>query len=683
MFKIILGTIALILLALQFGCAVKAGPIYHKGGREYGRIKGIWGSTFWNYYERGLSYAEGEFWTEAIHDFQQAIRLKNQDQRRVRTYGLHILDDYFPHREMGIVYYAMGDYQKAIQELSLSLKYYPSAKAKYYLNRSRQAYLQQRGQDKACPQILFTSHRDQQLVSGFEALIEGRASDDCFVEKIMINGIPYLCELAQPEIPFSATVDLEPGVNEIKVVAKDLLGKETVASLHLIADRQAPLLYVEDLRIMPAAGNDGRYPGGEIQIEGQIKDVAGVRSFQIDQKEVPLHGAEGRFLFRSPLIESRSFLPFTAEDRLGNRVEGQIGIETDQQKEYTFLPRLVRVASLRLAGVGSFSQQGESRDLQPPTIRIDSPKGDLVVDWESVFVCGEVQDTGGIRDILINHESVMAGEGKRIYFNHILKLPQGKTTITIQAIDRAGNEKTKSITIERKINPVRQIGARMSLAIIPFTQYGKNEPGGGNLVTDFLIKAFADQERFFVVDRQRIDQVLRRLKKDDPENPEISPREFGTMVCAETILAGHVYESKGFVEIAARLIDTETSVILDCQDVYGPEDSESLKTLLEGLALKFKHSFPLVEGMIVEKEGQSIFVNLGKEKNIKEFTKFIVFRDGRPLIDPLTKKVLEYRPDILGEAKIVKVFEQTSQADLRIKDQQKDTVRVKDRVITK
>ena len=336
-------------LVLPLGCAVKPGPVFVKGEKEYGRIEGIWGGNFWNYYERGLSYADGEFWQFAIDDFQHASRLKSEDQRRVRTYGVHILDDYFPHREMGIAYYATADYQKAIQELSLSLKYYPSAKAKYYLNRAREAYLRHAPpQEAAAPRILITSHRDQQVVGGFEAAIEGMAQAEHFVEKVTVNGNPCLCELAQKSMPFKATLPLQQGSNEIRVAATDLLGKESVAHIRIIADRQAPVLCIDDLRIVqinndhtgsnsPAIGNY-RHVGHntstahdtvrEIQLEGSVDDLCGVKIFQIDHQTVPLEGEKsGRFHFRKLLPEPVEALSFVAEDHMGNRVEGRIGLE--------------------------------------------------------------------------------------------------------------------------------------------------------------------------------------------------------------------------------------------------------------------------------------------------------------------------------------------------------------------
>ena len=38
-----------------------------------------------HYYERGISYAAGKFWDEAMADFQAALAQYHQDERRART----------------------------------------------------------------------------------------------------------------------------------------------------------------------------------------------------------------------------------------------------------------------------------------------------------------------------------------------------------------------------------------------------------------------------------------------------------------------------------------------------------------------------------------------------------------------------------------------------------------------
>ena len=110
--KFLSGYILLSLLWVPYfiGCAQQpADTGFVKDGKQYGIVKsGTFRHRWWNYFERGLSYADGGFYPDAIADFKEAVRQREKDQRRARTYGMHFID-YFPHRELGIVYYFSGN----------------------------------------------------------------------------------------------------------------------------------------------------------------------------------------------------------------------------------------------------------------------------------------------------------------------------------------------------------------------------------------------------------------------------------------------------------------------------------------------------------------------------------------------------------------------------------------------
>ncbi|ETX02160.1 MAG: hypothetical protein ETSY1_04525 [Candidatus Entotheonella factor] len=94
-------------LVLFSSCSMDTGPVYTKDGQRYGLTGDqVWRGQWWQYYERALSYAEGEYWDDAIADLKQAVgtRLGQKDQRRANTYGLHFVENYFPHRELGVIY---------------------------------------------------------------------------------------------------------------------------------------------------------------------------------------------------------------------------------------------------------------------------------------------------------------------------------------------------------------------------------------------------------------------------------------------------------------------------------------------------------------------------------------------------------------------------------------------------
>ncbi len=92
------------------------------------------GGEWFREYEEGLEAMEVQDWSKAIRHFQEAIKGNDSDNEHVRTYGMHFIE-YFPHRELGICYYNMGDQTGALRELQLSIQQEPSARAQEYLKQ--------------------------------------------------------------------------------------------------------------------------------------------------------------------------------------------------------------------------------------------------------------------------------------------------------------------------------------------------------------------------------------------------------------------------------------------------------------------------------------------------------------------------------------------------------------------
>ncbi|KPA18248.1 hypothetical protein MHK_001532, partial [Candidatus Magnetomorum sp. HK-1] len=115
--KLVLGCIVLLCACCM---TPKRPPMIGSDGQKYGIVEGLFQNRWWNYYERGQSFTGGALTyyldeptdlAKTMHylkiaeaDFADAISLRSKDQFRARTYGMHFLD-YFPHRELGIVYY--------------------------------------------------------------------------------------------------------------------------------------------------------------------------------------------------------------------------------------------------------------------------------------------------------------------------------------------------------------------------------------------------------------------------------------------------------------------------------------------------------------------------------------------------------------------------------------------------
>lgn len=90
------------------------------------------GGKFYNYYEEGLAYMKRGDWDRAIEEFKAAVSLEFKDRPNVRTYGMHFIE-YFPHREMGICYYNLGDTENAAKQLQISQAFSPSKRTSEFL----------------------------------------------------------------------------------------------------------------------------------------------------------------------------------------------------------------------------------------------------------------------------------------------------------------------------------------------------------------------------------------------------------------------------------------------------------------------------------------------------------------------------------------------------------------------
>jgi len=92
------------------------------------------GGQPWNYYEDGQKLMNQGKWDRAIDEFKAAVSLDFKDRKNLRTYGMNFVE-YFPHREMGICFYNLGDMINARRELDLSNAYIGTGRARDYLDK--------------------------------------------------------------------------------------------------------------------------------------------------------------------------------------------------------------------------------------------------------------------------------------------------------------------------------------------------------------------------------------------------------------------------------------------------------------------------------------------------------------------------------------------------------------------
>ncbi|MBI2429756.1 MAG: hypothetical protein HYV29_13370 [Ignavibacteriales bacterium] len=88
-------------------------------------------NKFYNFYTAGLEYMEKQDWQRAIQEFKSAISLEFEDAQRKRTYGTRFIE-YYPHREIAISHYMLGESDIAKKELELSMAYRSTDRAEEY-----------------------------------------------------------------------------------------------------------------------------------------------------------------------------------------------------------------------------------------------------------------------------------------------------------------------------------------------------------------------------------------------------------------------------------------------------------------------------------------------------------------------------------------------------------------------
>ncbi len=304
---------------------------------------------------------------------------------------------------------------------------------------------------------------------------------------------------------------------------------------------------------------------------------------------------------------------------------------------------------------------------------------------DTMYIDGSVTSTDEITSVKINGAVLALKPGRTIFFNQLIELKPGENKLSVSAQDKKGAFAEKTVTITYQIPAVRQIGSRMSLAILPFEQTGA-VTSVSNIVNENLVATFLHQQRFNIVSRgPEFEAALRELKLSSTELADKSSAlRTGRLVAADGILMGTIHETDNSIEIYARLINAETATVMEAQDVYTEDKTlAQLQYVIKGLALKFKHSFPLIEGIVIKALGKDIYADVGMASRIKKDMKFIIFRQGTAIIHPLSGKNLGSEIRELGQARVVNVLEAMSIGRLIAEVKQGQTIQVKDRIITK
>jgi tetratricopeptide (TPR) repeat protein len=610
----------------------------------------VFRGTWWDFYERGQKYAEAGAWKAAIQDFRAARQQRDKEDRSARTYGVAFIE-YFPLRELGIALYQEGQYKAAVEALERSLAGFPTAKAAYYYNLARAALLRQAAADPRPPRVTIDAPADGLLTNALATEVRGTAESRNQVATVEVNGEAQIIDAAAANQPFTQLARLAPGPNVIQVRALDLIGQETRATVNVMVDREGPVVVIDR----------AARTGNLIRLEGTVFDNVRLGPLAINGQPTPLSaGAESKFAADVPV--SATAFQIEAADAVGNVTRVRIPIPAELRQSGRE-PAIVPVAWRRQL-VPSF--------LRAAVLAVELEPLPAEVQQETISISWIVTSGSPVTSVKVNEEAKTirpTDAGKPLIFSHILPLVDGPNQVTITATDRAGATVTRTARIVRKVEEVEQIGARLAVAVLPFTHKGgPSDTYGGAF--EAMVDALVNQGRFKVVSRDQLENILRELKLSASGLvDQATALKAGKLAAAEAIMVATVNESPKAVEIYAQLINTETSTVLASKDVFDPEKAPgTARTKMRELAAKLKQEYPLVGGSVVTVSNQRVAIGIGSAKRVRADMRVIVYLEGEPLIDPQTKMVLDRNIEPLGEGLLKDVRPQVSFATMEGKD---------------
>jgi tetratricopeptide (TPR) repeat protein len=640
---------------------------------DFGRIasaaddSGTFRGKWWNYYDRALAGEERKELNAAVKDLAKAISMRDRDQRMARTYGMHFID-YFPHREIGIAYFEMGDLNKAQAELELSMIQEESAKAAYYLNAVRRELLKKQDSGLPAPIISILTPSAESALSGLSVRVTGTATGAALVARLQINGIPVRFDLAKQEIRFDQEIPLGEDAEEIVVTSEDLLGKQSRQKVRVGIDREGPAITIATLtRVSGATGHRAK-------IVGEVEDRTGINRIMINGRELNFKGGRQVSLDMTVDVTSGEKAEIKAYDILGNETVAELDLEKELTA-FSILPKPVLVAA---NGPGIFTS-----DHEPPGITLKDMADLPAVYVDRYQVDGEVFDGTRVDRVTVNGLDVIAGKGKKVFFSKVVKLSVGKNRMLVEAFDKSGNRSQAEFTIHRVIPAALQIGSRMSMSLLPFDGKAKSQDIA-RLADDFLMGSFVDQKRFMLIEREKLKQILleQQLSLEKLADPAHSVR-VGKLIAADAILATTVREDQKSLEVVSRVINTETAEVMAVKDVYTENKSPvALKEAMDGLAAKIAGGFPLAEGMVIGREKKEILSDIGSITKVRKDMGAIIYRKGKEIRHPVTGRSLGADTIKLGEGWFADVQREFSKVRLskRVRLQE---IAMKDLLITR
>ncbi len=653
-----------LVLALLTACVAKhdAEP-YARDGVRYGVTEGRFRGRWWNYYERGRSFLEGGFYNEAESDLRAALAGRNRDSLWPRTYGLHLLPEYFPIRELGIVYFHQDRLEESAAALERSLSQQHSARAAFFLGEARRKLIVAQGGDAELPTIKIIAPRGDIPIGATRARIEGVARDNTYVAAVRVGDRPVDVTVSAPEVSFSGEVALTPGQNRVPVTATDLAGNTAVAYAFVETDVDGPAVSFDTPVVVPGI------------VRGLAMDRSGVASLHIGGKDAAIAGRPGRpasFEVELAHVDLESPVYFACADTLGNVTQGLVPVDAatfaKRHGDMVFAadggtahalppPFHARMINGRLLVLAANPRDG---------LRVEMPEireGDQYYEDE-IVVALAVRSDAPITQVALNEQPVAVIPGRaEMRVTRRLRLDAGPNVLHARATDAADRAADDRKTILRERSEIEVDAAKLAVAFLRAETRIENPGLTEDAVTvlDLLGAIPAVAQRFRIVDRALLEPIL---AEQELSGFLASPRNrlaLNQLTAAEVVFTARVRRDAESIEIVLNGTSTETGeYIATFIDVAGPY--AELDRVIEDLGYRLVQVFPRPTGTVWNWDAPVLEFDLNRSHRIRPSMKCVVFRTEERMHPVTGLPTGSLRPKVIGQGLILGVGAEFSTA---------------------
>ena len=240
--------------------------------------------------------------------------------------------------------------------------------------------------------------------------------------------------------------------------------------------------------------------------------------------------------------------------------------------------------------------------------------------------------------------------------------PKEDATVGVVAAPVVAEKKDTEMIVGNQT--IKLVGERMGVAVLPFENKGASKDLG-EIILDKMITVLWNQERFKVMERAALNQVLAEQSLGQSGMLDATTAaEIGKGIGVDAIVIGSVAAApSGALSIDTRVIDTESAAIIVAHDTYtGSSDAQSVKNAVENLARKITESLPLVDGYVIRIDGTELIIDVGRNGGMKKGMKCVIYKEGAPIKHPITGEILGKETDVIGEVLVTDAFDKYSVA---------------------